>query len=235
MVSLPGVLFVADAAVRLGVDPSRVRQLARSGDLPAVRIGRQWLIDADAVDRRAGGGFSRPGRPLAPRSAWGLLVMADGQQPGWLDRVERSRIRRRLRELAADSDAGLGVLLRSRADVHRLYAHPGVLPRLLAEPGVVRSGASAVSEVGADLIAADLAEAYVSGKRHEQLMRRYRLRPADRPNLILRVPRVMWPFAPDQTVAPTPVVAADLLDAGDDRSRRAGRKLFADTVKGGPA
>jgi excisionase family DNA binding protein len=229
------LLSVADASQRLGVDPSRVRQLVRSGELRASRVGRQWLLDADAVDERARRRPSHRGRPLAPRSAWGLLVRAAGQEPDWLDRVERSRIRRRLRNLAANPDVDLRALLRSRADVHHFYAHPAAIPRLLAEPGVIRSGASAVSEVGADLIAADVAEAYVSGKRLDQLIRRYRLRPADHPNLILRVPRTVWPFSPHQMVAPVPVVAADLLDADDDRSQRAGRQLFADVLGSGPA
>jgi len=231
MVLTEDLLAVGEAAQRLGLDPSRVRQLARCGQLRASRVGHQWLIDADAVGERARRGAARHGRPLAPRSAWGLLVHASGTEPDWLNRVERSRIRRRLRELAAGGDVDLHALLRSRADVHRVYAHPAAIGRILGEPGVIRSGASAVSEVGADLIAADLAEAYVSETHLDHLIRRYRLRPVARPNLILRVPRAVWPFPAGQVVAPAPVVAADLLDATDERSQRAGRQLFAEVMR----
>lgn len=231
MVQAERPLAVGEAAQRLGVDPSRVRQLARCGQLPASRVGHQWLIDADAVGERVRRGGTHRGRPLAPRSAWGLLVHASGREPDWLNRVERSRIRRRLRELAAGADEDLHALLRSRADVHRVYAHPAGIGRILAEPGVIRSGASAIGEAGADLIAADLAEAYVSATTLDHLIRRYRLRPVARPNLLLRVPRAVWPFPADQVVAPAPVVAADLLDATDERSQRAGRRLFTEIMR----
>ena len=32
----------------------------------------------------------------------------------------------------------------------------------------------------------------------------------------------LWPFGPDEAVAPLPVVAVDLVEVGDGRSRRAG-------------
>ncbi|WP_420451171.1 hypothetical protein [Ilumatobacter sp.] len=50
---------------------------------------------------------------------------------------------------------------------------------------------------------------------------------ADRPNLIVRiVDGDVWPFAEHVNVAPWPVVAVDLLDADDERSRRASLELI---------
>ena len=42
-------IAVHEAAVRLGVHPTRVRQLVRSGDLVGHRIGRMWLVDPQDV------------------------------------------------------------------------------------------------------------------------------------------------------------------------------------------
>lgn len=40
------------AAGLLGVTPNRVRQLARSGALPARKVARTWLVDRVAIDLR---------------------------------------------------------------------------------------------------------------------------------------------------------------------------------------
>jgi hypothetical protein len=60
------------------------------------------------------------------------------------------------------------------------------------------------------------------------LLDRYALEPnANRPNLIVRVvDDDVWPFDDDANVAPWPVVAVDLLDSNDERSRRAGLELI---------
>lgn len=48
---LPRILDVKGAACALGVDPSRVRKLARAGRLPgSLRLGRDWSIPPDAVE-----------------------------------------------------------------------------------------------------------------------------------------------------------------------------------------
>jgi len=38
------MLTIAEAATRLGIDPSRVRLLVRQGRIPARRFGRAWVI-----------------------------------------------------------------------------------------------------------------------------------------------------------------------------------------------
>ena len=61
---------VHEAAERLKLDPSRVRRLIRSGELAGYRIGRSWVVDADALALAAS--RSRPaGRPLSPRLPYG--------------------------------------------------------------------------------------------------------------------------------------------------------------------
>jgi hypothetical protein len=80
-----------------------------------------------------------------------------------------------------------------------------------------------------DLIALDQVEAYVRREHLDAVRREYALRPpaSDAPaNVILRVPRPAWPFSDDERVAPALVVAADLMDARDERSVRAARALI---------
>jgi hypothetical protein len=112
---------VAQAASRLGVNVQRVHQRIADGSLPAERIGHQWVVDdADLarLDRRPAG------RPLSPKSAWTLAVVAAldvtdvrAPRPGapatredpWatvppnISPAERSRARARLRELLREA------------------------------------------------------------------------------------------------------------------------------------
>jgi len=92
---------------------------------------------------------------------------------------------------------------------------------------VVRSGVSAAADHGADIVASDSLEAYVPAARIAAIVKQYGLDPdAERPNVILRVvDDAVWPFAPEEQVAPRSVVAIDLLEADDERSRRAGAEL----------
>jgi excisionase family DNA binding protein len=42
----------AEAAASLGISPRRVRRLCEKGQLEAVRVGRDWQIQEDSVQRR---------------------------------------------------------------------------------------------------------------------------------------------------------------------------------------
>jgi hypothetical protein len=92
---------------------------------------------------------------------------------------------------------------------------------------VVRSGASAAADYRADIIASDFLEAYVLASRVPTLVKRYGLDPdAQRWNILLRVvDDAVWPFGLDVGMAARAIVAVDLLEADDDRSRRAGAAL----------
>lgn len=215
------LLGVAEAAAELGVSAGRVRQMLADGVLEGERVGRVWLIKADRLRAIQ---HSRPGvgRPWSAASAWAVLALADG---GELDvsPVERSRARKRLAQ-------GLGEVagrLRVRADRRRFYAHPSVLDRLADAPGVVSGGISAAAQHGADLVALDGFEGYIRASDLNKLVERFALDGrADRPNTVLRVvDDAVWPFENGQKVAGRSVVAVDLLESGDPRSRRAGAEL----------
>lgn len=215
------LLGVVDAAEELGVSPRRLRQLLASSQLFGQRVGRSWAIDrADLLQLRRGG----VGRPWSPASAWAVLELATGRDPE-LSPVERSRGRKRL---ADNGLAGLVGQLRSRSVRRAMYVHPSALNRIGNEAEVVRGGVSSLDEHDVDLIVSDEAEIYVRASKVAGLMDRYALEPnADRSNLIVRVvDDDAWPFDEGANVAPWPVVAVDLLDADDERSRRAGLELI---------
>jgi excisionase family DNA binding protein len=61
-------MTTTQAAEFLGVNDSRVRQLTRSGTLPAVKVGRDWLIEEDVLkqykDTLRERNQKKPGRPF---------------------------------------------------------------------------------------------------------------------------------------------------------------------------
>lgn len=216
------LLGVGDAAAVLGVSSRRVRQMLAHGTLPGQRVGRTWVVNrADLEPLR----HRRPpvGRPWQPASAWALLAMASGQAAA-LSASQRSRARRRLESGLEHFLGRLAV----RAERRRYYAHPSVVGVLGNEAGVVRSGVSAADHYQLDVVAVDEFEGYVRSLILTALVNRLALdERSERPNVVLRVvDDGLWPFSPDEKVAPAPVVAVDLLEAGDGRSRRAAAQLL---------
>jgi excisionase family DNA binding protein len=51
-VALSGFLSVAQAATRLGVSESRVRQMIQAKELRAERVEGRWLLPVEAIERR---------------------------------------------------------------------------------------------------------------------------------------------------------------------------------------
>jgi excisionase family DNA binding protein len=179
------VLSLPEAARRLGVNESRVRQRIAAGSLRAEKVGGRWLLDeADLAD--AG---ERPvGRPLSARSAWALVAVAQAlahhDHAGRGDDlmadvapVVRSRSRARLRNycdrvvrsLAADTEAGVAQgarelrhLLRNRAK-RALYSASRVdLDDLRADDRLALSG---LSNPEAGIASGGVVEGYV--RRHD--------------------------------------------------------------------
>ncbi len=106
-----------------------------------------------------------------------------------------------------------------------MSAHPSDLPNIAAESGIVRAGVSAASD-NVDITSAGALEAYVSAKRLPRLVKKYFLEQSVNPNLTLHVVDGFWPFPLSCKVVPAAVVALDLMEADDERSRRAGVELL---------
>jgi hypothetical protein len=102
--------------------------------------------------------------------------------------------------------------------------------RLAGDPRLVLGGVSAASHHRADLVTLGAVEGYVRAEDLKGLVRDFALASPSsdvQPNVVLRVPMSGWPFDEGQRIASRAVVAADLIDAGDERSVRAGRGLLA--------
>jgi hypothetical protein len=206
----------------LGLSLQRVRALVAEGELSGRKLAGRWFVDRSAVERR----MREPrlaGRPYSPPKAWGLIALAEGDSPGWLDAPDRSRLRRQLRD---NSIEDMVPSLRRRARRLELRAHPSDIARIEAEPGLVPSGVSAAHEYGLEIVAPGIVEAYVPARRLAQLERRYHLAPGSDPNVILHVLDDPWPFERGQRVAPRLAAVLDLIDHDDERSRRAGQRAL---------
>jgi len=220
--ALGNALPASEAARLLGLSLQRVRALVAGGELPGQKLAGRWFVERSAVERR----LREPklaGRPYSPRQAWGLIALAEGDSPTWLDAPNRSRLRRQLRENRLED---IVPSLARRARRLELRAHPSDVPRIEKEPGLIRSGVSAASEHRLEIVAPGVLEAYVPAKRLAQLERRYHLEPSADPNVILHVIDAPWPFERDQRVAPRLAAIVDLLDDNDERSRRAAQRAL---------
>lgn len=51
------------AAQRINLTPDALRKAAKKGDLPAVKVGRDWLFETEDVDAYAAREKNKGGRP----------------------------------------------------------------------------------------------------------------------------------------------------------------------------
>jgi len=74
MVSLDGMITVAEAAKRLGRSLEQVRRYLREGKLKGQRIGGQWFVEEASLELRY-----QPSRGTAQRIREGSVVMEAGK------------------------------------------------------------------------------------------------------------------------------------------------------------
>jgi|SRR6267142_1169377 len=216
------LISAQEAASRLGVNAQRVRALAAQGRLPAHKIANRWLFDSALLHDSEARSRS-DGRPFAERHALALLFLASGEEPGWLSGYDSWRLRRYLPRLTR-----VVARLRSRSRASYFAAPDSLLRRLISYPNVARSGLSAAEHYGADISARNVIEIYCLQDAAEHLRHRYALRevPEAAANLIIHPIKVPEALA-GRRIMPVGVVAADLLDSSDSRTRRAGRALLS--------
>jgi excisionase family DNA binding protein len=194
-------LTLQEAASQLGVSRRRVEAMVERGQLPAERLGRQWVI-APAVLRSAI--TTRPasrGRPISPRTAWRLIAAlpndgSSGRSPALLDSARR-KLRRRARHVD-------------------LYVHPALIGELLASDRLVLGGRRAA--IGADVPVDETNELdiYVVESDASGLIDQVGAIESDDANVHLHiVPDEAWPFSPTDRVADPWVAWLDLADRQD--------------------
>lgn len=216
-------ISVSQAAELLAVHPSRVRALIAQGRLDAQKLAGRWLVDRRSVESRR----ARPqvdGRPFDAANAWALLCLSEGREPDWVSKWELSRLRRRLREEGLQN---LAPRLWKRAQKQLLRAHPAILARLRQDARLFPSGISAAAEYGIDIIERGEVEAYVAESDFDSVAGDNYLEPSSNPNVLLHVARSDWIARCANHVMAPAVAALDLLEADDERSRRAGLECLA--------
>ncbi|MFG1706355.1 helix-turn-helix domain-containing protein [Nonomuraea sp. M3C6] len=231
---MPEDWLTSDEAARvLGVTAGRVHALAKSGELVYRMAGRTRLIDPVSVHRLLATTRRRAGRPLVPVSAWAALLSDLGTM-NWIEITRSlgmsSQQRYNLKRLIARTPPeSWDALAKARAIAYRVRARPAYLEEILQWKGVVRSGIAATARYGLDLIAAEEGDAYVSEETWRLLQREFHLAPHPSGNLVLRIPAVSETHVPvvlAREVMPVAVVAVDLLDSGDPRSRRTALQII---------
>lgn len=219
------MLSIPEAAKQLDVSPSRARAMAAAGILPAAKVGKQWVVDPFVVAQRNRVAH-RAGRPFEPANAWGLLSIASGEEPSWLEPKVSWRLRQSLK---LEGLSGLIPRLSRRAHVAGFRAHPGEIKYVLDDPALVRSGACAAPALGLDLVPSAEADGYIREEDLASFKRVHALREAPRgeANVILRiVPNDAWHLPPEDPKVPAAAVALDLVEDPDPRSCRAGEGLL---------
>lgn len=230
-------MTVTQAAEHLGVHPSRVRALVSAGALAGRRVGSQWLVQRDALERRAqivgSGGHSRA---MSTRIAWAAADLLDGGSADWLSTSERARLRARLAAHAGDGWQTYSRWLSSRQTrVARYRIADDDIAVLLATDGVVATGASAASAYRLGLSAAGQAEVYAAGETVAQLVDELFLLTSATGNLLMRTVDGDWHRRTATTrrgrvVAARLMTAVDLVDGQDARSRRVGTTLLGQVL-----
>ena len=213
---------VKEASRRLGLDESRVRQLLRAGSLRGRRVGNSWVVLAEDLGRLEQN-RPRAGRPLVARRAWAALDLLDSGRAAWLSDSARSQVRSHLARLEEPEPAVWLSLLRSRSDVIHALAHPAALKRLADVDSALCAGASEAVQRGFDLIALGegVPEFYVEASAWPQIARSLAIRESAEPNLVVRIPRDIWPFDAAGAVSDA-ALAADLLESAEPRAVAAG-------------
>lgn len=226
-------LSVREAAERLDVNQARVRALLSTGRLAGRRIGSQWVVDGDAVRDRLDIAASDRGRPLSTRSAWCAAALLDGHETPWLTTSEQARLRARLNRHPPSEVRTYRWWLQKRAHSIRYRIAESDIPELLVDTGVVVGGISAAGNYALGLASGGEAEVYVNSSDVSRLAVEFFLIESDRGNLLMHIEDtgLHWHQrtavgTDDGLVTPRLVVAADLMDSPDTRSRSAGAQLL---------
>jgi excisionase family DNA binding protein len=222
------VMSVREAAAALGVSADAVRKRISAGQLPAQRRGRQWWLDARAVDRTARQQPGR-GRPLSPAMAWAILLLASGDDDAAACAIHNARYWSRLHAwLRSHPLAQHSSHLRARAKAEEFDAHASELTRILDRPDILTTGISAADDVGV-VGGGSAVEVYAPAAHREELIHEHVLQPGPGSVRIRWVSDEVWPLLDrdNDGRAPRAAVLLDLLEHEDPRARREAARALA--------
>jgi len=158
-----------------------------------------------------------------------MLWELSGERAHWLAASERSRLVANIRNLNAE-DVVLRV--RRRATLHRYRILPTYVERLAADAACVAGGVGAASAVGADIVAIGFAEVYTARSTRDRLDKQYAMVEGGNDGDVN--PRVLDDdltfLLSARTRMPSAVVACDLMESPEPRTRRAGTLVLSDLL-----
>lgn len=223
-------IAVKDAAERLGLSESRIRQFLMAGELRGRRVGRAWLVDSDDVARLQGQ-RRRSGRPAGPKRAWAIVEMLSGGSAPWLSPSERSQVRSYIGRLDEPDADEWRSILRGRSELRPVRAHPAAVTRLRELDDVLSAGPAEAVRRGFDLVVVGepRPEFYMPISAWDRVARRLALQPSHDADLIIRHPLKVWPF--QHGAVSDAIIAADLLDSAEPRAIRAGQSRLNQLLK----
>lgn len=223
---IPGYLSVADAAQRLGVGNHRVYELIKSGMVDAQKVSeRTTLVEATSLLRYQAFG-RKAGRPFGPSMAMGALWILSGVEAFWLSYHQRRRALQALKDFSAED---LAAKCRRRAKVVRLRIDDSFVDEAMS---VMRpSGLSALDFYDFDLILSkNIHEGYIDAVELSRLRARCFAESDSRGNFILHVAE--GSCLKGMSPMPEAVVALDLAESLDIRTRRAGLERLEGLIDG---
>lgn len=221
------MLTTTDAAAHLGVTETRVRALIASGALKADQFAGRWVIDGESLELLAARQRPVGHRAMSPRVAWAVATGVDGFAAQWVRGSQRSRLKPYVRE-QVDAYTWLARLAHRAVETHEFRVHPSHAKTLIDDPRVRRSGTNSLLLVGDGLVGgSERINIWTGQSALIDLKGKYGLRSSSRPNLRVRA-------APDEVARQWEshrevyrlIVAADLWDEGDARSRATALQLI---------
>lgn len=172
---------VDEAARLLGVTK---RHVARLGEKGQIRYLKRGLVDRGSVNEYLREREFSRSRPWSGATAWGAVALLAGIDVDWLGQVQTSRLRGRLRRLAAD-DHGSQELVgraRGRASVRTYESFGFLVPRVKKHVVVVGRRGLGLSDARKDRI-----DGYVDSDVLTRLEKSLGLLQDTRGKMILRV------------------------------------------------
>ncbi|GAA4847145.1 hypothetical protein GCM10023221_27330 [Luteimicrobium xylanilyticum] len=205
------LLTTHGAARRLEVSTRQIQHLVAQGKLASPARG---VIDTDSVDRFLATHGTERQRVWSEATAWGAVAILSGRPASWLGESQRSRLKGRLRGLAATE---MVPRARDRADVMRYAGHSAALARLR---DAIVDTSRAADRLG--LAGTNNVDGYVSTEQRAQLVTKFALTPDITGRITLRC--TTFPITTVRDLADTGVALAalDLAESLDVRERRAG-------------
>lgn len=208
-----------EASERLGVSERRIGALCASGDLTSFPVDGASLVTEDSV-RRQMLWQGKGGRPYSSSMAFAALYALSGLETPWIDRQQRYRLGKYLRETDVQSLMGR---VRRRAVMREFWCRDSLMGKVREQ--VRASAATGDLATGFQLMPTGMLEGYITSDKLDDVVRRCRLRQGDAPTKVRL--RIADDLPEGMGSMPLGVCAADLAESSDPRERRAGLETLS--------